>query len=148
MSYVSLRKTNFNLREIMDKMVMNNRGFRQGWISGYYPYSEYGIVNNQLVFSGDENSVDQGILIRDTIAKSQRGFHGGGGRIRELAEFRVKGRGVAEAFENLEKKVDKFLEENRRKEVKNGLEKMYLLTLRSLGDKDKKIIKIYKKKNI
>ena len=122
-------------------MADNNLEYKVGWISGYYPYAQYSIVGDKIVYSGDDNMVEQSILIRDVVQDSNSGYSQSGGKT--LKRFRINGKSVREGFRDLEKKVDKYFRENK----KNVGEKMLMLRLHTL-DGQREFIKIYRKKNV
>ena len=127
-------------------MAQNNLEYKVGWLSGYYPYAQYSVNGNNLVLGGDDNTVEQSILIRDVVKNSNSGYSQGGGG--NLQTFRIREENVNRAFRDLEKKVDDYFKNgNALEKKKNGKEKMLMLSLRSL-DGNKQFIKIYRKKNV
>ena len=122
---------------------VNNGEYKQGWITGYYPYGQYAIVGDRMVFSGDEQTVNSSILTRKVVENSNSGFNGkgqSGGR--DLRRFRLGGSGMKEAFKELERRVDRWIREGRYRG--DGL---LVLSVKSLED-GKTFVKIYGKKNM
>ena len=122
---------------------MNNGEYKQGWITGYYPYGEYMIMGNKMIFSGDEQKVNNSILTRKVVEQSNSGFNGqtGGGLIKK---FRLNGRRVKEAFKELEERVDGWIRDG-----KYRGDGFLVLSVEGLEDGlDRKFVKIYGKKNM
>jgi len=128
--------------------------FKTGWISGYYPFSEYSINANQVVYGGDTNYMDHHLLTQSVIMDSMKGFSGdqkGGMKIKDLKNFYFEEKSGRKAFKKLEGKVDEYFRKNKNLEGGEiqGLERMFVLSLKTLDDgKEKILIKIYRKKNI
>ena len=122
-------------------MADNNLEYKVGWITGYYPYAQYSIVGDKIVYGGDDSMVEQSILIRDVVKDSNSGYNQNGGKTIKM--FRINGKSVRDGFRDLEKKVDKYFRENKR----NVGEKMLMLRLHTL-DGQREFIKIYRKKNV
>lgn len=122
---------------------VNNGEYKQGWITGFYPYGQYMVVGDRVVFSGDEQMVNSSILTRKVVENSNSGFNGkaqSGGKGGE--KFRLNGRDIGGAFKELEMLVDR--------DVKNGKykdSKLLMLSVKSLGE-NKSFVKIYGKKNM
>jgi hypothetical protein len=118
---------------------LSNKDYKQGWLSGYYPYSEYTIVDNNLVLGGDIIKVNNEILTKDIIKESNSGFDNSsiteqtGGRDK-VKKYKIKSDSVENAFRKLEGKV-------------RGEGDILILHLKSLDDKKKiNFYKIYRKK--
>ena len=122
---------------------VNNGQYKQGWITGYYPYGQYAIVGDRMVFSGDEIEVENSILTRKVVENSNSGFDNkgqiGGRRIKQ---FRLKSKSISGALRELEGKVDEWVRGGG--SFGGGL---LMLSVDSLGDK-KSFVKIYGKKNM
>jgi len=119
---------------------LSNKDYKQGWMSGYYPYSEYTIVDNNIELGGDIIKVNNEILTKDIIIESNSGFNnsstteqtGGRGKVKK---YKIKSDSVEDAFRKLEEKV----------KVNGG--NILILQLKSLDDKNKiNFYKIYRKK--
>lgn len=119
---------------------LSNKDFMKGWIDGYYPYSEYKIVSNDLILSGDKIKVNNDILTKDVIKQSTSGYtnssttsqSGGNNKVKK---YKIKADSVDKAFEKLEGKI------------KSGGGDILVLQLQSLDDKRKiNFYKIYRKK--
>lgn len=122
---------------------LNNSEYKQGWITGYYPYGQYMIIGEKVVFSGDEQMVNNSILTRKVVERSNSGFNGNvqsGGK--DLKRFRLRGNRMGDAFKELERKVDRWVKSGKYKN--NGL---LVLSIESLED-GKIFVKIYEKKNM
>jgi hypothetical protein len=118
---------------------LSNKDYKQGWLSGYYPYNYYTIVDNNLVLGGDVIKVNNEILTKDIIKESNSGFDskstpeqtGGRGKVKK---YKIKSDSVEGAFKKLEGKV-------------RGEGDILVLQLKSLDDKNKvNFYKIYRKK--
>ena len=119
---------------------LSNSGYSQGWMSGYYPYSNYMIVNNELVLGGNIIKINNEILTKDIIQKSNSGFSSSAttnqtGGQSKVKKYKIKADGIDEAFEKLERNI------------KGGKGDILVLQLESLDGKNKKnFYKIYRKK--
>jgi hypothetical protein len=118
---------------------LSNKDYKQGWISGYYPYSEYMIVDNNLVLGGDVIKVNNDILTKDIIQESNSGFNSSSTNIQtggrdKVKKYKINSDSVEGAFKKLEGKV-------------RGKGDILVLQLKSLDDKNKiNFYKIYRKK--
>jgi hypothetical protein len=114
---------------------LSNADFKQGWISSYYPYSDYIIVDNNLVLGGDIIKVNNEILTKDIIKESNSGFSEQTGGRSKVKKYKIKSESVEGAFRKLEEKV------------KGREGDILVLQLKSLDDKNKiNFYKIYRKK--
>ena len=119
---------------------LSNKDYKQGWMSNYYPFSNYQIINNELVLGGNIIKINNEILTKDFIQKSNSGFSSSattnqtGGQNKEK-KYKIKADGINEAFEKLERNI------------KGGKGDILVLKLESLDSKNKKnFYKIYRKK--
>ena len=89
---------------------LSNSGYSQGWMSSYYPYSNYMIVNNELVLGGNIIKINNEILTKDIIQKSNSGFSSSAttnqtGGQSKVKKYKIKADGIDEAFEKLERNI-------------------------------------------
>lgn len=118
-------------------VALSNKDFKEGWIDGYYPYTQYSVINNKVIFSGNEIRINKDILTTEIINETSSGYNknssitqtgGGNSKI-----YKIKADNSENAFKKLERKV------------KGGKGDLMILKLESLENKIN-FYKIYRKK--
>lgn len=118
---------------------LSNKDFKEGWIDGYYPYTQYSVIDNKVILSGNERYINKETLTQEIIKDSQSGYNNNskveqtGGNIKK--KYKIKADNYESAFKKLEGKI------------KGGNGDFIILKLESLDNKNKiNFYKIYRKK--